>query len=538
MRKQQGYLMIVAVILIVIMGVLGMAVAYMISSGAAATNFFAQAENAYQLANSGLEVATRELLTPFLSGSNPRLACASLTGNSAVTNSGFDNGEFTVTASAPNYVNNTLSSAITASATSLSLTNAAGFASSGRIVIEGEHINYASISGNTLLGLQRGADGSRAASHVSGAYASQYQCSINSLGGIPSVTSATYQAETQQAIQLPEIWAVGNSSGNNFMLTQWNYPTELQWSVDTINNTNRVNLNDISLLSNADGWAVGNTNSTNFIFLRYQNSAWSVVVRTGACSGQNLLGVSSVSATEAWAVGVRARSTSCSSGNQRYTILRWNGSTWTELTPSVSPTIPADNNNNQNLNHVSVIDTDGNGTGNIGFAVGNSGQILEYNGSNWLADSSPVTNNLFGIIVVSASEAWAVGASGRILRWNGSTWSTFTSPTSTQLNSVSMLDLNNDGLADVGWAVGNNGVAITYNGSSWSSANIAGGANYFGVVTINASEAFAVGAGGAIRHWDGTAWTTTASGLSVQLNMLAYIGPLSQPWSGWQQIFS
>ncbi len=114
-----------------------------------------------------------------------------------------------------------------------------------------------------------------------------------------------------------------------------------------------------------------------------------------------------------------------------------------------------------------MIDTDGDSAGNIGFAVGNSGRILRYNGTNWVADTSPVTSNLFGVSTVVCLEAWACGANGDILRWNGSSWSVNNSTSSQQLNAIQMIDTDGDGLANFGVAVGNAGTIMRYNGSTW-----------------------------------------------------------------------
>lgn len=62
----------------------------------------------------------------------------------------------------------TLNGAINSSATSIVLTSAAGFVSAGTIVIGTESITYSGISTNTLTGCVRGANGTTAASHLTG----------------------------------------------------------------------------------------------------------------------------------------------------------------------------------------------------------------------------------------------------------------------------------------------------------------------------------------------------------------------------------
>lgn len=67
---------------------------------------------------------------------------------------------------------NTLASGISATDVSITLTSAASFPSSGRILIDSEQITYAAISSNTLTGCVRGVGGTTAATHSSSAVVS------------------------------------------------------------------------------------------------------------------------------------------------------------------------------------------------------------------------------------------------------------------------------------------------------------------------------------------------------------------------------
>lgn len=533
-KREQGYFLFLAVVFIVVIGVMGVLISYMLGNRARLSVAQLNGYQSTYIAESGLEAGARLLTMPTLSGSPSRVSCAALTGTASVTNASMSTGTFTVTTinSSPIYAFSSLSGALTSSNTSLTLTSAASFAPSGRVVVDGEVIQYNSKSGNTLQSLIRGSAGTLASSHASGASVSQFQCSISSRAGIPSIASPAYQRELQWSIQLQNAWAVGARSGNVLTHVNWNRNTALSWTDVSVTGTssNRANMNAVSLLTDADGWAVGDANGTNFTFTRWNGSAWTISQLAGACSAQHLLGISMVSATEGWAVGVR-NTTTCRGSTYRYAILKWNGSAWSKLTSG----IPADSSTNQNLNEVHVIDTDGDGVGNIGFAVGNSGRILQYNGSTWTV-SSPTTQNLFGIYVVSASEAWAVGAAGVILKWNGSSWSSITSPTTVQLNSVFMIDTDGDGLANIGWGVGNSGRIVSYNGSTWSTTT-SGTANLLSVTAFNSKDVWAVGASGTARHWDGSAWTLVSSATTRQLNGIAAVPGGGSSISEWKQVF-
>ena len=73
-------------------------------------------------------------------------------------------GDVTFTANA-----NTLGAALAIGDTSMALSSATGFSDTGVVKVNSEIIRYASITGNTLLGLERGYDGTTEAAHSSSA---------------------------------------------------------------------------------------------------------------------------------------------------------------------------------------------------------------------------------------------------------------------------------------------------------------------------------------------------------------------------------
>lgn len=103
--------------------------------------------------------------------------------------------------------------------------------------------------------------------------------------------------------------------------------------------------------------------------------------------------------------------------------------------------------------------------GAVVHAVGQDGAIIRWVDAptrQWQILASPTGSDLFDVYMLAADDGWAVGELGTILRWNGSNWSTFSSPTGVTLNSVSMAS------ASLGYAVGDNGVVLRWNGSAWS----------------------------------------------------------------------
>jgi hypothetical protein len=178
------------------------------------------------------------------------------------------------------------------------------------------------------------------------------------------------------------------------------------------------------------------------------------------------LGVAVVSATDIWAVGEYAVS---SSTNQTL-IEHWNGSNW-QIVPS--PNVAGSVFND--LNGVAVVST--NDVWAVGFS---NGTLIEHwNGSNWQVVASPnvgsVFNDLNGVAVVSANDVWAAGdfspSSGPsqtlIEHWNGTRWKVISSPNAgfftNFLDGVATVSAN-----DV-WAVGghaNKTLTEQWNGTS------------------------------------------------------------------------
>lgn len=546
--RQQGYFLVLAIIFVMVIGIMGVAISQMYATRARISVAQQQGLQAFYIAESGLEIASRLLIGPNLVGGQGQ-TCDTLTGSALVTNASLLNGTFTATAigGALFSATTTLSGAITSSSNSLTVASTSGLAPHGRIRIGSEAIDYASISGSTLVGLNRGVANTVATSHASGTAISESICLVNVTAGIPSIAAPVYQRQLEMAVEViegAEFWAVGTRKGNSFSIIRWNKPIANTWNDYSYSDTsNRSNLRAVSFSSINYGWAVGDIKGSNLTFINWNGSSWTSAPLSGGCSGQDLKGVKVTSATEAWAVGVRYRPSCANNGAYRYTILKWNGSSWTLLTPSSSPSIPADSTGNQDLNALSMLDTNGNGQANIGFAVGDAGTILQYTGSAWVNSPSSVSNNLLGVSVVSSSEAWAVGASGIILKWNGSSWSTVTSPTSTQLNEVRMRDTNSTGNANHGWAVGNTGEIIYYDGSTWSTQASPTSKNLLGLAEVSTTYAWVIGSSETTLNWDGLNWTEYTTPLPGNPALTAVTAvPGTGAATGklvgsWQQIF-
>ena len=101
----------------------------------------------------------------------------------------------------------TLSSSINTSVTTLTMASASSFPSSGTVIIANELITYTGVSSNTLTGLTRGANGTTAASHSSGA-------TVQDASGYAGWNTAV----SGDVVTAPGLWSLDNF-GNKLVAT-------------------------------------------------------------------------------------------------------------------------------------------------------------------------------------------------------------------------------------------------------------------------------------------------------------------------------
>jgi photosystem II stability/assembly factor-like uncharacterized protein len=104
-----------------------------------------------------------------------------------------------------------------------------------------------------------------------------------------------------------------------------------------------------------------------------------------------------------------------------------NGTNWSSMTLT-----------SENLNSIHFSQINFHIHSDIGFAVGNNGTLFETvnGGQNWDSVASPSSKNLRGVFTSSPHWGYAVGDSGTVLRYNGKNWKLLPLPTIKRLNAV------------------------------------------------------------------------------------------------------
>jgi hypothetical protein len=546
---QQGFLLMTAVVLIVIAALMLTVMVFFTGVSNQATVRHLDSKQALFIAGTGLERGIRTLLSPVL---NERLDCTALTGDVNLTNIAFAGGRFTVTGSAATYpaAPTTLKLGISATDNTIPVISLAGYAAAGRVLIDGEAIDYAELEpaddtvcggagrAPCLVGAAHGRDGTAAAAHVAGIRLGQYQCEQQAEGGVPDLASSTGKRVLKQAVQLQEGWAVGDN-GNLF---RWN---NTAWA--NVAAPVATQLNTVSILSYAEGWAVGDASGGEVILRWTGGPNWTRLGPIAAIPDTDLNSVYCVNSLFCWAVGN-------DSGGE--VILRWTGGpNWTRLGPIAAIF-------DTNLNAVHCV------SANDCWAVGNDFNppgppprqevILRWTGGpNWtqLADSASVPDeNLNSVFCVKTDDCWAVGDAGgggerpNLIHWNGAAWSFQNSGMNINedLNGVFCV------ATDDCWAVGTRGAGaaqrpliLHWDGAAWSTrnSNLNINEDLSGIHCVTANDCWAAGnsGGGGLRplllHWDGTAWSVQNSGLNVNVDVLGIqvIGARRIPHEAWRE---
>ena len=204
------------------------------------------------------------------------------------------------------------------------------------------------------------------------------------------------------------------------------------------------------------------------------------------------------------------------------TILYYDGTSWSAVNTGLALT---------GINLYGVDANGGGGSGGVVYIVGDGGTIV-YSGDggvNWEFQSSGVTTPLFSVSRVgggsNSTEVFAVGAGGVILNSaDGTTWSQQTS------NTTDSLFLTGGPGANDWYAAGQGGTGLHWNGTVWSpltlntTATIHSGTGAGGQSGL--TDIWLAGTGGTIVHSpDGAAWTGQESGTTENLFGIAASGP-------------
>ncbi len=141
--------------------------------------------------------------------------------------------------------------------------------------------------------------------------------------------------------------------------------------------------------------------------------------------------------------------------------------------------------------------------GSDGWAVGDNGAMLRWNGTSWNAVASVTTQNLNSVHCVDANDCWAVGDNSVVLHWNGAAWSPYSVTPNRHLQGVACPPLTATACQAVGYrAIGpffQLGAALRWNGANWQDTWVFMPFNQFNDVACTSATCFGVSQWGAVR---------------------------------------
>jgi photosystem II stability/assembly factor-like uncharacterized protein len=118
----------------------------------------------------------------------------------------------------------------------------------------------------------------------------------------------------------------------------------------------------------------------------------------------------------------------------------------------------------------------------------------------WKLHTTTSYGKLWAAHFLNSNNGWAVGENGTILHYNGVSWTKVSSPTNTFLTTVAFLDSLN------GWAAGDSGIILYYNGVSWQKQEIVTNSTIWDISVLSKNFGYALSAFGEVFKYDGISW--------------------------------
>jgi hypothetical protein len=277
----------------------------------------------------------------------------------------------------------------------------------------------------------------------------------------PNVAGSNYNELDATLVTSPsQAWAVGFSRVGfpapfRALAQRWTGTAWTTTPTAPVPAADDTRLHGLAGTGPGDVWAVGSdaapSGSQQSLIEHWNGTAWSRVPSPqGEPAAAELLSVSALSPTDAWAVGDGRPG-----GSFTTLVEHWNGTAWSVVADAPFAAT--------RFNHLSAVAAvSANDVWAVGRIQRHPNPIIEHwNGTAWTEVPQPAhgyDSTLVSLAVVSASDIWAVGGTDvtntLIEHWNGTTWSIVASPNSGALNAQSFLT----GALPLGpldvWAVG------------------------------------------------------------------------------------
>ena len=148
------------------------------------------------------------------------------------------------------------------------------------------------------------------------------------------------------------------------------------------------------------------------------------------------------------------------------------------------------------------------------IAVGDSGTILFFDGSDWQYMESNTKERLLSVWGTSDENVYVSGENGVMLHFNGNIWEKIDTHIQNPLCSIWGTEPSNI------YAVGGHGTILHYNGTDWSRQYTQWYDRLNDIWGRSESDIYAAGENGRLIHYDGSAWNALSFCNNMPINML------------------
>jgi hypothetical protein len=149
------------------------------------------------------------------------------------------------------------------------------------------------------------------------------------------------------------------------------------------------------------------------------------------------------------------------------------------------------------------------GTGDYRYVAGDFGKVMQFDGENWSNMVTKVEKPLLGIWGFGPDDVFAVGEESTVIHWDGEEWETMVAPGGEDVDFIEVWGTGPDDVyivADLPEADEPFGFLLHYDGSSWRIALAGTAADLRHVHGTAWNDAYAVGQGATIIHYEGKGW--------------------------------
>ena len=205
--------------------------------------------------------------------------------------------------------------------------------------------------------------------------------------------------------------------------------------------------------SSTDAWAVGARGT----MLHWDGSKWNTAVKE---TTSNLLSVWGSGPNNVFAVG------------ERNTVLRWDGQKWSSIPATVVLKDGSGNDVQKLVNLNSVWGSDATHV----WIVGENGVILSWDGNKLTQQANAYPITLQSVWGLSDKVVYASGYLGTLLKWNGTEWNSQLGPgAAAERDKITILSVWGTAENNLFAATDlNGGRLFRYNGTSWTLQNVTG----------------------------------------------------------------